>query len=149
MAQFRLTYRGAFAALCTVGHTPLDVQKALCSVRPTSLTLCTVATLRKRSFYYIGYQKEKSRTPPFKWTKMFENQTFSARFTKGSGCGLGSRNCGSLDATISLATVKKWAFFSPTSSMHGWLSESTELSLQWVWGIHLAMLTHRKTTHSE
>ena len=62
-------------------------------------TLCTVATLRKRSFHYIGYQKEKSRTPPFKWTKMFGNQAFSARFTKGSGCGLVSRNCGSLDAT--------------------------------------------------
>jgi hypothetical protein len=91
-------------------------------------TLCTVATLRKRSFYYIGYQKEKSRTPPFKWTKMFGNQAFSARFTKGSGCGLVSRNCGSLDATISLATVKKWALFFPTSSMRGWLSESVELS---------------------
>ena len=35
---------------------------------------------------------------------MFENQTFSVRFTKGSGCGLGSRNCGNLDATNNLAT---------------------------------------------
>ena len=55
-------------------------------------TFCTVATLRKRSFYYIGYQKEKSRTPPFKLTEITEKQTFSVRFTKGSGCGLGSRN---------------------------------------------------------
>ena len=35
---------------------------------------------------------------------MYENQMFSVRFTKGSGCVLGSRNCGNLDATNSLAT---------------------------------------------
>ena len=88
--------------LCTVRPILMDVQSPIpCSLHGQAYSL---ATLRKRSFYYIGYQNEKSRTPPFKLTKMFQNQTFSVCFTMGSGYGLVSRNCASLDATISLAT---------------------------------------------
>ena len=50
-----------------------------------------IATLRKRSFYYIGYQKEKSRTPPFKSSERLEMGTFSTRFAMGLGRGLTSR----------------------------------------------------------
>ena len=145
--------------LCTVRPILMDVQSPIpCSLHGQAYShgrtepdplFSARSGLHSARSPHSGSEAFTIRTPPFKWTKIFENQTFSTRFTKGSGYGLVSRNCGILDVTISLATVKKWAFFSPTSSMHGWLSESTELSLQWVWGIHLAMLTHRKTTHSE
>ena len=125
------TYRARPPVLCTVRPILMDVQSPIpCSLHGQAYShgrtepdplFSGRSGLDSARSPHSGSEAFTIRTPPFKWTKMFENQTFSTRFTKGSGYGLVSRNCGILDVTISLATVKKWALFFPTSSMHGCL----------------------------
>ena len=86
--------------------------------RHTQETKLLLYWVPKREITYPTLQMDKKNRKP---------SVFST-FYKGFGVWVVSRNCGSLDATISLATVKKWALFFPTSSMRGWLSESVELS---------------------
>ena len=86
---FSWTYRARSPVLCTVRPILMDAQSPIpCSLHGQANSL---ATLRKRSFYYIGYQKEKSRTPPFKSSERLEMGTFSIRFAMGLGRGLTSR----------------------------------------------------------
>ena len=110
--------------------------------RSLYVTLCTVATLRKRNYYYIGgrkrnhvphptnlqkHQKIKRFRNVLQWVRVwvgFKNLSKPrARKTQLIVDSKWVRFC-----FTSSWKVEKWVLFSPTSSMNGWLSVKVEFS---------------------